>query len=122
MRLATLQDGSRFTAGVLTPDGFARAAAAVVEALFAMPDWKTVDDRAIDSAERIEERDAVYAPVVVTPRKVLCCGHNYAEHIADLGKLAPEFPTLFARFADTPTGALEDIGTMANTVRSSAQL
>jgi len=44
-----------------------------------------------------------------TATKVVCCGHNYADHIAEMGRPRPAFPTLFAKFADTLTGPGDDI-------------
>ncbi|MEU9888920.1 fumarylacetoacetate hydrolase family protein [Sphaerisporangium sp. NPDC051011] len=44
-----------------------------------------------------------------TPRKVICCGLNYSEHIRETGRDLPEYPTLFAKFADTLTGPDADI-------------
>lgn len=35
------------------------------------------------------------------PGKVICCGLNYADHIAELGRERPAHPTLFAKYADT---------------------
>lgn len=41
------------------------------------------------------------------PSKVICCGLNYADHIAETGRELPSHPTLFAKHADTllPDGA-----------------
>ncbi|MGH9073745.1 MAG: fumarylacetoacetate hydrolase family protein, partial [Acidimicrobiales bacterium] len=44
------------------------------------------------------------APVVPFPGKVLCLGLNYANHIKEMGHELPEWPTIFAKFADTLTG------------------
>lgn len=35
------------------------------------------------------------------PGKVICCGLNYGDHIAELGRERPTHPTLFAKYADT---------------------
>lgn len=35
------------------------------------------------------------------PGKVICCGLNYGDHIAETGREAPAYPTLFAKYADT---------------------
>jgi len=43
------------------------------------------------------------------PAKVVCCGLNYADHIAETGREMPEYPTLFAKYADTLTGPTDDI-------------
>lgn len=41
------------------------------------------------------------------PGKVICCGLNYGDHIAETGRERPSYPTLFAKHADTlvPDGA-----------------
>lgn len=43
------------------------------------------------------------------PGKVICCGLNYADHIAETGRDLPTHPTLFAKYADTLIGPDEDI-------------
>lgn len=44
-----------------------------------------------------------------TPAKVICCGLNYGDHIAETGREAPTHPTLFAKYADTLIGPGDDI-------------
>jgi acylpyruvate hydrolase len=53
--------------------------------------------------------DADFAPVVLDPGKIVCVGVNYADHIAEMGREAPEYPTLFAKFTDALIGAHDDI-------------
>ena len=50
---------------------------------------------------------AVPALPLPPPGKVICCGLNYGDHIAELGRERPTYPTLFAKYADTllPDGA-----------------
>ncbi len=43
------------------------------------------------------------------PRKVICCGLNYSDHILEMGRELPQYPTLFAKFADTLTDPDADI-------------
>ncbi len=43
------------------------------------------------------------------PGKVICCGLNYGDHILETGRDRPEYPTLFAKYADTLTGPDADI-------------
>ncbi|GAA4547193.1 fumarylacetoacetate hydrolase family protein [Pseudonocardia xishanensis] len=52
---------------------------------------------------------ADFAPVVPTPSKVLCVGHNYTDHIQEMGRELPSYPTLFPKFADSLIGANDDI-------------
>ncbi|MFE3021650.1 fumarylacetoacetate hydrolase family protein [Streptomyces sp. NPDC059256] len=53
--------------------------------------------------------DAVYAPLIPRPGKVICVGLNYQRHIKEMGRDLPEYPTLFNKFADTLIGARDDI-------------
>jgi acylpyruvate hydrolase len=70
--------------------------------------------RALDDAGRAtgteHARDtADYAPVVVDPGKIICVGVNYADHIAEMGREPPDFPTLFAKYTDALIGARDTI-------------
>ncbi|MEX8031481.1 fumarylacetoacetate hydrolase family protein [Microbacterium sp. 20-116] len=54
--------------------------------------------------------DAVrYAPVIVAPSKIVCVGLNYRAHILEMKRELPEYPVLFAKFADTLAAAGEEI-------------
>ena len=53
--------------------------------------------------------DAVPVLPLPNPRKVVCCGLNYGEHIRETGRDLPTHPTLFAKFADTLTGPADDL-------------
>lgn len=53
--------------------------------------------------------DSDLAPVIPHPRKIICLGMNYAGHIAELGRSAPEVPTIFAKYAVALVGARDDI-------------
>ncbi|MBM7516883.1 fumarylacetoacetate hydrolase family protein [Nocardioides nitrophenolicus] len=48
---------------------------------------------------------ADFAPVVPHPAKVICVGHNYTNHIREMGRELPSYPTLFTKFADSLIGA-----------------
>lgn len=52
---------------------------------------------------------ADFAPVVPSPSKVVCVGLNYKNHIQEMGRELPQYPTLFAKFADSLIGANDDI-------------
>jgi acylpyruvate hydrolase len=53
--------------------------------------------------------EADFAPVVTRPSKVICVGLNYRSHILETGRELPEYPTLFAKFADTLLGPRDDL-------------
>jgi acylpyruvate hydrolase len=54
-------------------------------------------------------RGAAFAPVVPQPGKIVCVGLNYRNHILEMGRDLPEYPTLFSKYADTLVGANDDI-------------
>jgi acylpyruvate hydrolase len=58
---------------------------------------------------------ADFAPLVPRPSKVVCVGLNYRNHITEMGRELPEYPTLFAKFADTLLGARDDLVKPAET-------
>jgi acylpyruvate hydrolase len=58
---------------------------------------------------------AAYASLVPRPSKVVCVGLNYRTHIQEMGRDLPEYPTLFAKFADALIGANDDIVRPAET-------
>ena len=50
----------------------------------------------------------IEAPVQ-NPGKIICVGHNYREHILEMGREIPEQPVIFAKFANTLIGPQDDI-------------
>ena len=61
------------------------------------------------SGQRYAGAGADFAPLVPRPGKVVCVGLNYRNHIQEMGRDLPEYPTLFAKFADTLIGANDEI-------------
>lgn len=107
MRLATVRtpDGTR--AVRLDGDQHVDLGFSDVGTLLAQQNWErraAEVDGATSSAA-----DADFAPVVTSPSKIVCVGHNYSNHIREMGRELPEFPTLFAKFADSLLGAYDDI-------------
>ncbi|MFC2947613.1 fumarylacetoacetate hydrolase family protein [Virgibacillus sediminis] len=43
------------------------------------------------------------------PGKMICVGHNYREHILEMGRELPSNPVVFAKFANTIVGPEDDI-------------
>lgn len=54
------------------------------------------------------ENVKIEAPVP-EPGKIICVGHNYREHIAEMGRDLPRYPVVFAKFANTVIGPQDDI-------------
>lgn len=46
---------------------------------------------------------------VQNPAKMICVGHNYREHILEMGREIPKYPVIFAKFANTIIGPQDDI-------------
>ena len=78
-----------------------------VGALLAAPDWR--DQAAAASGEQHPASSLDLAPVVPRPGKVVCVGLNYRNHILEMGRELPEYPTLFAKFADALIGPRDPI-------------
>ncbi|GAB2853431.1 fumarylacetoacetate hydrolase family protein [Actinocorallia aurea] len=109
MRLATIRTGgttgSPSTRAVRVTDaGLVDLGFPDVKALLAAEDWQA--EAAADGP--LVEADG-YAPVVPDPGKILCVGLNYRNHILEMGRDLPEYPTLFAKFTDALIGPEDDI-------------
>jgi acylpyruvate hydrolase len=78
-----------------------------IGALLATPGWA---EHAAAATEPVTQaRGAAFAQVVPRPSKIVCVGLNYRNHILEMGRDLPEYPTLFSKYADTLVGATDDI-------------
>lgn len=50
----------------------------------------------------------IEAPIL-NPGKMICVGHNYREHILEMGRELPTNPVVFAKFSNTIIGPQDDI-------------
>jgi acylpyruvate hydrolase len=50
-----------------------------------------------------------YLPPILRPGKILCLGQNYGKHVAEMQREIPQYPVLFAKFANTLTGHRQPI-------------
>ncbi len=108
MRYATIRTSAGVTtAARLDGDALIPLYAEDVGALLATGDPGSVRDR--DGATPIPAPEADFAPVVTNPSKILCVGLNYRTHIQETGRELPEYPTLFAKFAQTLMGPGDDL-------------
>jgi acylpyruvate hydrolase len=55
------------------------------------------------------DRPMSFAALLPTASKVLCVGHNYAAHIAEMGHEPPQYPTVFSKFSSALIGAYDPI-------------
>ncbi|WP_409464650.1 fumarylacetoacetate hydrolase family protein [Amycolatopsis sp. GA6-003] len=113
MKLATLRVDGRTRAVRLDGDLLVDLGCPDLGALFAQDGWEA---RAAQATGRTWPAEgAGLAPVVPNPSKVVCVGHNYTNHIREMGRELPAYPTLFAKFADTLTGPADPIVKPAET-------
>ena len=107
MRLLTLRTGNGTTTGTVAVrqdgttlteiDGFAD-----VGALLQDPAWETTAKAAAGATHPLDGADL--AAVVPFPGKIICVGHNYRNHIKEMGREIPEYPTLFAKYQESLIG------------------
>jgi acylpyruvate hydrolase len=74
----------------------------------ALPNWREQAAAAAEPAREVVDGNA-FDPVVPRPGKIICVGHNYRNHILEMGRELPAYPTLFAKFAEALVGANDDI-------------
>ena len=107
MRFATIRTGAGTTAARLDGDTLVQLDAADVGELLAAGDPASAPARA--GAALVPAAEADFAPVVTNPSKIICVGLNYRTHIAETGRELPEYPTLFAKVAETLVGPNDDL-------------
>lgn len=61
------------------------------------------------STSAISMADLEPLPAIEFPGKIVCVGLNYADHVAEGGRSAPERPLLFAKFANAVVGDGEPV-------------
>jgi acylpyruvate hydrolase len=105
MRFATIRTDYGTTAARLDGDVLIPLAAADVGEVLSGSD--ATPER--EGSRPVPVAEADFAPVIPRPDKVICVGLNYRAHILETGRELPEYPTLFAKFADTLLGARDDL-------------
>ncbi|SEF64405.1 acylpyruvate hydrolase [Thermomonospora echinospora] len=110
MKLATLRVDGSTRAVRLDGDRLVDLGAADLGELLSQGGW-AANAAAVDAsaARTYPAEGADFAPVVPRPSKVVCVGLNYKNHIQEMGRELPQYPTLFAKFADCLIGATDEI-------------
>jgi acylpyruvate hydrolase len=104
VRLATVRVGDTTRAARVTDRSVELLSVPDVRVLLSIgPDWQQAVDDMV--SETIDPAMVDYAPLVPTPSKIVCVGLNYRQHAAEMGADPPEYPTLFAKFAQSLIGA-----------------
>jgi 2-keto-4-pentenoate hydratase/2-oxohepta-3-ene-1,7-dioic acid hydratase in catechol pathway len=113
MKLATARIGDSTRAVRVEGDTLVDLGCADLGELLAGPDWEERARAATGPA--YAAAGVEFATLVPRPSKVVCVGLNYRNHIQEMGRDLPEYPTLFAKFADALVGATDDIVRPAET-------
>lgn len=108
MRLVTVRRPGGTSAAVDSGTGSVRLLpfANVGELLSSGPDWR---QRTAAGAQEELIDGADYVNPLPHPNKVVCVGLNYADHVDEVKRIRPDYPTLFAKFSATLTGPAADI-------------
>jgi len=67
------------------------------------------DPSRFDGEPIASDEDLDLAPVVMGAGKVLCVGHNYRQHILEMGHGLPDYPNVFSKFNDALVGPNDPI-------------
>ena len=106
MRLATVRTGDGTRAARVDGDRLVELVAPDVGAVLA----SGTDPAAVATTGVVHEvATAAFAPLVPRPEKFFCLGLNYREHILEMGRELPEYPTIFAKVAAALIGAHDDV-------------
>jgi acylpyruvate hydrolase len=110
VRLATIRTGGTTAAVKAAGDVLVDLGSPDLGALLSRPGWAAEAAAATAATARTyPAAGAEFAALVPRPSKVVCVGLNYRNHIIEMGRDLPEYPTLFAKFADSLIGAGDEI-------------
>lgn len=107
MRLATIRTADGTRAVRIENEVAVETGCTNLNELLRLPRWERVAAEAEGPQHALSTLD--YAPLVSDDSRVLCVGLNYRDHIREMGRDIPDFPTLFAKFTSTLIGANDDI-------------
>jgi acylpyruvate hydrolase len=111
MRLGTLRTDSVTVAVRVDGDRVVEIPGyADVGALLAAENWPSVAREAAGPERALADlAPTAWAPVVPRPSKVVCIGLNYRNHILEMGRELPAYPTLFAKYPEALIGPNDPI-------------
>jgi len=114
MKLASFRDGASTTWGLVQSDGVQVAPPAARKRYPALRDVLAAGAvsalPALLAPETFRDPASLrFAPVIPDAARIICVGVNYLEHIHEMGRERPDYPTLFTRFPDSLVGHGEPI-------------
>ena len=116
MRIATARHGDQIIFGPIDNEAIADVSASVHDQLALVAMVHTAAGRAdvaalAAAAPSYPLADVVLLPPVPSPKRIMCVGTNYADHVAESDRIqeAPPYPVIFTRFASSLVGAGEHL-------------
>lgn len=117
MKLATFTHDGQTRIGVVKGAEMLDLAAARPDLPRDMTAFLELGDEAMQAARDLDAvpssalplADVMLGPVVPRPPKFLAVGLNYADHIAETGRKAPDFPTIFNKQTSCANGPFSDV-------------
>ena len=114
MKLASFRDGATETWGLVQDAGVRLAPPALRKRFSGLRDvlvaGALAEVPALLAAVPLRTPAALrFAPIIPNPARIICVGINYLEHIHEMGRDKPDYPTLFTRFPDTLVGHGEPV-------------
>lgn len=107
MKLATIRTPEGTRAVRVDGDALIDLGRPDVGALLAEDGWQQTAAGAGESIGTAAGAD--YAPVIPEPGNTFCVGLNYRNHILEMGRDLPEFPTIFYKVSEALIGAHDEI-------------
>ena len=107
MKLATIRTADGTTAVRIDGDDAIELDAADVGEVLRRDGWKDWAASAEGATRSVADLD--YAQLITAPDKIVCCGLNYRNHILEVMRELPSYPTLFAKYRSTLCGPYDDI-------------
>ncbi|WP_448858687.1 fumarylacetoacetate hydrolase family protein [Corynebacterium propinquum] len=92
--------------------GFSAAQTPVrnVGELLAIPGWREhLNEALIESGDPVDIATSELDTVIPWPGKIICQGLNYAEHILEMGRDLPDYPTLFTKYPEALARPYADV-------------
>lgn len=122
MRLATIRTADGTRAVRVDETEAVELGHADLGELLTIPGWQA--EAAAADGRRHPVADLDYAVPVPKPDKIVCVGLNYRNHILEMGRELPTYPTLFAKYPGALIGAHDDVvlPTASNAIDWEAEL
>ena len=98
MKLATIATVNGTRAVRVDADRVVETGHANLGELLTTTNWAEATANASGTVTPIGE--VTFATLIPRPGKVVCVGLNYRNHILEMGRGLPEFPTLFAKYPE----------------------